>query len=41
MMARKAHLFSDNEIFQQIIAVEREKDWHNAPKLQKKLGRKN
>lgn len=39
MMARKAHLFGDYFTLDDIMAVEQKKDWREAPKACKNLGR--
>jgi ribA/ribD-fused uncharacterized protein len=39
MMAAKALLFSDTDTYDQIMATEQRRNWHDAPKKQKALGR--
>lgn len=39
MMAHKAHLFGDYSTFDAIMAIEQKKDWREAPKACKNLGR--
>lgn len=39
MMAGKAALFADSEVLERIMAVEQKRDWREAPKAHKALGR--
>ena len=39
MMAGKAALFGDDEVLERIMAVEQKRDWREAPKAHKALGR--
>lgn len=39
MMAGKAALFGDTEILERILAVQQQRDWREAPKAHKALGR--
>jgi ribA/ribD-fused uncharacterized protein len=40
MMASKAHLFEDHDTLDAIMNVHQQRDWRNAPKQQKELGRR-